>query len=66
MARQSINAKEIITDIRSGMDVFALSDKYHLTGTGLQSLFKKLVDSGAIEQSELDRRFPKTVINLTQ
>jgi hypothetical protein len=36
----------------------ALMDKYKLSSTGLQSLFKKLIDAGLLKQSEIDDRMP--------
>jgi hypothetical protein len=45
MAKRTINAKEILADIKAGMDNAALMEKYHLTDKSLQSVFKKLTDT---------------------
>ncbi len=56
MAKRTINAKEILVDIKAGMDNAALMEKYQLSEKGLQSLFKKLVDAGVLKQREQDIR----------
>ncbi len=55
-AKCRISAAEALRDIRSGMNDAALMKKYAVSIRGLDSLFKKLVLSGKIEQTELDRR----------
>lgn len=55
-AKVKISAKQIIQDIRSGMDNPALMDKYELSPDRLQTIFKKLVEQGRITQSELGQR----------
>ena len=45
MAKRTINAKEILADIKAGMDNAALMEKYHLNDKSLQSVFKKLTDT---------------------
>ncbi len=51
-----INALNAVLDIRAGMDDAGLMKKYNISFKGLQSLFKKLVVSGGLEQSEIDER----------
>jgi hypothetical protein len=51
-----VNAEEAVRGIRSGMSDEALMEKYEISQKGLQSLFRKLVAAGAIEQSVLDGR----------
>ncbi|MGO9121680.1 MAG: hypothetical protein ACLQPD_29235 [Desulfomonilaceae bacterium] len=58
MPKPKISAKELIADIRAGMDDPALMKKYGLSAQGLQSAFKKLVEAKAVKQSELDNRVP--------
>jgi ankyrin repeat protein len=58
MAGAKINAREVVNDIRSGMDDAALMEKYRLSAANLQVLFDKLVQAGVIKQSELDHRLP--------
>ena len=54
--RTLISSKQAVWDIRSGMDDSALMQKYKLSPSGLESLFEQLVNSGAIDQTELDQR----------
>ena len=51
-----VNAQEATRDIRSGMDDFALMRKYQLSYKNLPSLFKKLMDVGLIQQTDIDHR----------
>jgi len=56
MTKPKISAKELIADIRAGMDDPALMKKYGLAAQGLQSIFNKLIAAGALQQDELDNR----------
>jgi hypothetical protein len=58
MLKKTLNAKEVLDDIKAGMDDATLMGKYQLSEKGMQSLFKKLVDSGVLKQEELERRTP--------
>jgi hypothetical protein len=49
MAKRTLDAKEILDDIKAGMDSTALMEKYQLSKKGLQSLFKKLMDAGVLK-----------------
>ena len=51
-----VNAEDAVRSIRSGMTDEALMEKYEISQKGLESLFRKLIATGAIEQSDLDRR----------
>jgi len=51
-----VNAEDAVRSIKSGMTDEALMEKYEISQKGLESLFRKLIAAGAIEQSELDRR----------
>ena len=51
-----INAKDIINDIRSGMDDAQLMRKYKLTSKGLQSAFTKLVNNRLMTIDEVYRQ----------
>ncbi len=51
-----INAQEAARDIRWGVADTALMSKYRLSPAGLSSLFDKLLSSGLITQSDLERR----------
>jgi len=56
MLKPEIYAKEILNDIRSGMDDVSLMHKYRVTIKGLDSAFRKLLAAGLISQQELDAR----------
>ena len=53
---QKIRVRELLADIRAEATDEFLMKKYALTEKGIQSLFKKLVETEAVTQSELDRR----------
>ncbi len=59
MTKPVVNAKEIIKDIRSGMDDAGLMTKYKLTAKGLQSAFTKLISNRLMTVEEIygQRRF---------
>jgi uncharacterized Zn finger protein (UPF0148 family) len=64
MAKVKIDARDVVKDIRDGLDDAALMTKYRLSGTGLQSLFSKLTEAGLLKRADLDKRmlnFEKTV-----
>jgi len=64
MAKVRIDARDVLNDIREGLDDTALMTKYRLSGRGLHSLFSKLIEAGLIERADLDKRmanFEKTV-----
>ncbi|MGO9568471.1 MAG: hypothetical protein ACLP5H_13105 [Desulfomonilaceae bacterium] len=52
MAKTTVNAREILADIKLGMDNTALMEKYQLSEKGLQSLFKKLTDAGVLKPKQ--------------
>jgi hypothetical protein len=51
-----VNRNEAVRLIRSGAGDPKLMETLHLSAAGLEKLFRKLVEAGEIEQSELDRR----------
>jgi DNA-binding response OmpR family regulator len=51
-----ISAADAAECMRSGMDDSSLMKRYGISAKGLRSLFRKLVASGIVEQSELDKR----------
>ena len=55
-AKPVINAREAVWLIRAGKSDLDLMERYRISTKGLESLFKKLVASGEIEQGELDQR----------
>jgi len=52
MARREIKAKDIVQDIRAGLDDPGLMRKYRLSHKALQNLFDELTYLGYIEESE--------------
>jgi hypothetical protein len=52
MGKKTIDAKEILADIRTGMDNSTLIQKYGLSENGLQNLFKKLLNAGALKPKQ--------------
>lgn len=58
MAKRRISAKGVISDLRSGLDNARLMEKHSLSPSGLQSLFDKLLTSGAIDLAEIRDRMP--------
>jgi hypothetical protein len=58
MAKRKITGREVLKDIKAGMDDPELMDKYKLSAQGLQSVFNKLVNAGVLTQAELDARVP--------
>jgi hypothetical protein len=55
-SKRTINAKEAVADIRSGMTSSDLMQKYGVSAKGLEALFRKLVAAGLLHENELDRR----------
>ena len=55
MEKRTLDAKEILDDIKAGMDSPALMEKYQLSKKGLQSLFKKLMDAGVLKPKKVGR-----------
>ena len=53
MAQRTVKAKEIVQDIRSGMDRAALTEKHHISAGELAQLLKKLVELRALAPSEV-------------
>src|SRR5208283_5737299 len=64
MIKREIFAKEILNDIKSGMDDVNLMQKYKVTVKGLDSVLQKLLTAGLISERELNSRklgFEETV-----
>ncbi len=56
--KRTLDAKDLIFDIRAGMTDTQMMEKYKLTYKGLVSTFKKLIEVQAISPEELYERFP--------
>lgn len=59
MSKSKINAKEVLEDLRAGFDDTHLMEKYNLSARGLQSLFKKLVETGIVDPRILEGERPQ-------
>jgi hypothetical protein len=55
-AKLTINAKDLVADLRSGATDFELIEKYDLSLQGLEQVLDKLADAGAIRKAELLER----------
>lgn len=56
MAQRTINAKEILKDIKAGIRFADLMEKHELSESSLKAIYKKLLDSGALTVEELKKR----------
>lgn len=50
MSQREVSAREILKDVRAGMDDTRLMEKYRLSSTALQNLFQKLVEAGLLRR----------------
>lgn len=66
MGKPVIEAREVLIDLRAGMDDHGLMKKYRLSTKGLHSLFGKLVKAGVIGTEELEERTALTSANFIQ
>jgi len=55
MISRKVSQKDVIQDLRSGMDDEAIRKKYNLSAKGLQVLFDKLIQAGLL-RTELETR----------
>lgn len=56
--KRKLSAKEILKDIRSGMDSSGLKHKYGLSDKSLQSVYRQLLAAGALTEHEVQRLGP--------
>lgn len=56
MGKRKINAKELVEDLKSGLAQKDLLAKYNVSGDGLKTLLKKLMDAGMLTQDDLRAR----------
>jgi hypothetical protein len=56
LPKKVIRTSEAIGDIRSGMTETSLMEKYNLSARGVESLFRRLVETGKMTRSELRSR----------
>jgi hypothetical protein len=56
MLQGKISAKDLIEDIREGLDDAALMAQYKVSLHVLQGLFKQLVERGLVRQEDLEQR----------
>lgn len=67
--RRQINAREFIEDLRSGFSDEQLRKKYVLSPRGLESAYRKLIDAGLIDPTEIltaefTSKLPTSLVNL--
>ncbi len=55
---EEIKTMEFLDRIEAGTDRESLMDEYDITATDLQGVFRRLVSSGKISQTELERKLP--------
>lgn len=60
-----ISAKEVLSDIKSGMDDEGIMEKYDLTYRQLQGLFRKMIKAGYVSPLELAQRLCVTRSQVT-
>ncbi|MFH0824674.1 MAG: hypothetical protein V2B18_18115 [Pseudomonadota bacterium] len=58
--KRKIKAKDVVHDVRFGWTNEELMEKYGLTVGGLNSIFRRLLDAGSINDYELEGRMPTT------
>jgi hypothetical protein len=56
--KRKVSAREIISDLKAGKTNEELMDKYGLSGKGLTSIFRKLINAGAVSEPRLRDRMP--------
>lgn len=60
MGKKSVNAIDLVKDIRAGMNNKAIMEKHRIqTEKKLESFFNKLVAAGYLKQTEINNRFGK-------
>jgi hypothetical protein len=55
-AKRKIRARDIVNDIRAGLNDGALMEKYRLTAKGIQRIFLKLLERNVITLADLNSR----------
>lgn len=65
VAKRKINAKELVEDVRAGMDDGAMMRKYNLSPEQLEMVFEKLVEADFITMQELYERSKVTDSQIT-
>lgn len=56
MGSREISAREVLKDIRFGMTAAEIMVKYRVSGKGFQDLLAQLVNLGAVERDEIEKR----------
>jgi rubrerythrin len=56
VAKKSIKARELLSDIRAGMDDAGLMEKYGLSARGVLQALNRLIGEGLMSPSELVER----------
>lgn len=58
MSQRRVSAREVLKDVRAGMDDARLMEKYRLSSTALHDLFQKLVEAGLLRREEAGYDLP--------
>lgn len=56
--KRTIRAKDVVNDIRAGLNDAELMGKYKVSAQGLARIFTKLIEARAVRPGELEGRFP--------
>ncbi len=54
--KKRVSLKEVLSDFQSGLDDGQLMSKYGLSAKQLEQVYRRLVESGRLTQTELDNR----------
>jgi hypothetical protein len=65
-AKLRINARELIADVRSGLDDDELMEKYNISLRQLQRVFRQMIEAGYATPMELSRRLCITRSQVTE
>jgi len=65
-SKPKVNAREILADVKSGLNNDALMWKYSLTARQLQSVFRKIIGSGLATPMELSDRLSITTSQIVE
>ncbi len=64
MVSRKVSQKEIIQDIRAGMDDAAIRKKYNLSPRGLQTLYNRLIEAGLLGKDFNTRSRTLNLLNI--
>lgn len=56
--KRKVSAREILEDLEQGRNNSELMERYGLSAKGLTSIFRKLINAGAVTESQMQDRMP--------